>query len=53
MARQIPYIKFSVEREVQDWAVEKTYERIFPSNVVQMFVAMLIMDLAIDSGSSQ
>ncbi|KAL8448177.1 hypothetical protein Emed_003924 [Eimeria media] len=52
IARQIPYIKFSVERDVQDWAVEKTYERIFPSNVVQMFVAMLIMDLAIDSGSS-
>ncbi|KAL8271038.1 hypothetical protein Esti_005023 [Eimeria stiedai] len=52
IARQIPYIKFSVEREVQDWAVEKAYERIFPSNVVQMFVAMLIMDLAIDSGSS-
>ncbi|KAL8427933.1 hypothetical protein Efla_003447 [Eimeria flavescens] len=52
IARQIPYIKFSVEREVQDWAVEKTYERIFPPNVVQIFVSMLIMDLAIDSGSS-
>ncbi|XP_026194059.1 uncharacterized protein LOC113147500, partial [Cyclospora cayetanensis] len=52
LARQIPYIKFSEERDVQDWAVEKTYERLFPVTTIQLFVSMLIMDLAIDAGSS-
>nr|AGZ15726.1 hypothetical protein [Eimeria maxima] len=36
----------------QDWAVERTYERLFPSSIIKIFVAMLLMDLAIDSGSS-
>ncbi|PHJ22334.1 leucine rich repeat-containing protein [Cystoisospora suis] len=52
LCRQVSYIKFSDEYEVQRWAIEQAFERLVSVPTLRTFVRMLLFDLQIDAGTS-